>query len=215
MNNLDSTRVRVKFCGITRRQDALEAVAAGVDAIGLVFYPQSPRHVSLEQAIDIQAVVPAFVSMVGLFVNAGPGYIESVLECLPLLLLQFHGDENEAQCRFYGRPYIKALRVAEDTDITRQAGNFGSACGILLDAYSPGIRGGTGQRFNWERIPSDLPQPLILAGGLTPDNVIGAIRQVRPYAVDVSGGIEVEKGLKDARLMHAFMRGISGAGYDK
>ncbi len=203
------TRTRVKFCGITRPQDAVAAVAAGADAIGLVFYAHSPRHVGLEQAVAIQARVPAFVSTVGLFVNAAPSAIEAVLARLPLSLLQFHGDESEAQCRDFGLPYIKALRVAGDTEISREAEKFTSACGILLDAYSPGIRGGTGQCFNWDSIPRDLPRPLILAGGLTPGNITAAIRQVRPYAVDVSGGIERDKGIKDARLMHEFMRGVN------
>lgn len=215
MNHADIARVRVKFCGITRPEDALAAVVAGADAIGLVFYPGSPRHVDLEQAAAIHALVPAFVSTVGLFVNAGPGEIEAVLERIPLSLLQFHGDEDEAQCQSCGRPYIKALRVSEDTDIAREAGKFPSACGILLDAYSPGIKGGTGQCFNWNSIPAELPQPLILAGGLNPDNIVAAICKVRPYAVDVSGGIEARKGIKDARLMHAFMRGVNQACHEQ
>jgi len=215
MSTADITRVRVKFCGITRPEDALAAVAAGADAIGLVFYPGSPRHVGLEQAVAIHAAVPAFVSTVGLFVDAGPGEIGAVLERIPLSLLQFHGDEDEAQCQSCGRPYIKALRVAEDTDIASEAGKFPSACGILLDAYSPGIKGGTGQCFNWDSIPTDLAFSLILAGGLTPGNIATAIRKVRPYAVDVSGGIEARKGIKDARLMHAFMRGVNQACHEQ
>ncbi len=214
MSKADITRVRVKFCGITRPQDARAAVAAGADAIGLVFYPPSPRHVGLEQALAIHAVMPAFVSTVGLFVNAAPAEIETVLGHIPLSLLQFHGDESEAQCRTWGRPYIKALRVGDDTDIAREAGKFPSACGILLDAFSPGIRGGTGRSFNWDSIPADLSRPLILAGGLNPENIATAIHKVRPYAVDVSGGIEAREGIKDIHLMHAFMRGVRQACHD-
>lgn len=204
-------RTRVKICGITRPQDAQAAVEAGCDAIGLVFYEPSPRFVSLERAAEIVATIPPFVSVVGLFVNAEPTYIQQVLQHVRLDLLQFHGDEPALECQQLGMPYIKAIRVAADTNLLQYAEEFKQARALLLDTYVEGVPGGTGQAFDWNVIPQVLPIPVVLAGGLTPDNVSAAIKQVKPYAVDVSGGVEVKKGIKDAAKIAAFMRGVSHA----
>lgn len=200
--------VRSKICGITRIEDALAATAAGADAIGLVFYPQSPRAVGVAQAQQILAALPPFVTSVGLFVNAARADIEHLLMVLPLDLLQFHGDERVSDCEGYGRPYIKALRVRAGDDIAAQMREFPSASGFLLDTYVEGVPGGTGEAFDWSLVPADLPKPVILAGGLTPDNVSDAIARVRPYAVDVSGGVEFAKGIKDAGKIQAFIRAV-------
>ena len=200
--------VRSKICGITRIEDALIAAEAGADAIGLVFYAKSPRAVSIQQARDIVAALPAFVTTVGLFVNASREELSDVLAGVALDLLQFHGDETPAECECYQRPYIKALRVKPGDDIAQLAAPYAKARGILLDTYVPGIPGGTGAAFDWSLVPRDLPQPVILAGGLSADNVQAAIEQVRPYAVDVSGGVEADKGIKDAAKIRAFMQAI-------
>lgn len=200
--------VRSKICGITRIEDALIAAEAGADAIGLVFYAKSPRAVSIQQARDIVATLPAFVTAVGLFVNASREELSDVLAGVALDLLQFHGDETPAECECYQRPYIKALRVKPGDDIAQLAAPYAKARGILLDTYVPGIPGGTGAAFDWSLVPSDLPQPVILAGGLSAANVQAAIEQVRPYAVDVSGGVEAGKGIKDAAKIRAFMRAV-------
>jgi len=202
-------RTRVKICGFTRPDDALEAARLGVDAVGLVFYDRSPRHVDVEQAREIAQALPAFVTTVGLFVDAAPAEIEAVLARVPLGLLQFHGDESPADCERYGLPFIKAVRMAEGVDLQREAERFQAACGLLLDAWHPAVPGGTGERFDWARIPPDLPLPVILAGGLRPDNVAAAIRQVRPWAVDVSSGVESAKGIKDPAKMAAFLREVN------
>ena len=200
--------VRSKICGITRIEDALIAAEAGADAIGLVFYAKSPRAVSIQQARDIVAALPAFVTTVGLFVNASREELNDVLAGVALDLLQFHGDETPAECECYQRPYIKALRVKPGDDIAQLAAPYAKARGILLDTYVPGIPGGTGAAFDWSLVPRDLPQPVILAGGLSADNVQAAIEKVRPYAVDVSGGVEADKGIKDAAKIRAFMQAI-------
>ena len=179
----------------------------GADALGLVFYPPSPRALTVEQAQTIIASLPPFVTTVGLFVNEAEAAIRSLLSQLPLDLLQFHGDESETDCERYGRPYIKALRMQDGADIEAQARQYQSAEGILLDSYQPGLPGGTGQTFDWKCIPT-LDQPLILAGGLNPANVRTAIQAVRPYAVDVSGGVEAEKGRKDEQKMAAFINEV-------
>ena len=202
-------RTRVKICGFTRPDDALEAARLGVDAVGLVFYDRSPRHVDVDQAREIALALPAFVTTVGLFVDAAPAEIEAVLARVPLGLLQFHGDESPADCERYGLPFIKAVRMAEGVDLQREAERFQAACGLLLDAWHPAVPGGTGERFDWARIPPDLPLPVILAGGLRPDNVAAAIRQVRPWAVDVSSGVESAKGIKDPARMAAFLREVN------
>lgn len=201
-------RVRVKFCGITRREDALAAIAAGVDAIGLVFFAPSPRAVTIAQAVEITACLPPLVTKVGLFVDAPTHQVEDTLRGVPLDLLQFHGDETPAECGRYEKPFIKAIRVREDTDLRDCEVAYADAAALLLDAHVDGVAGGTGQRFDWSLIPASLRKPLILAGGLTPDNVREAIARVQPYAVDVSGGIELAKGVKDPAKMHAFMEGV-------
>jgi phosphoribosylanthranilate isomerase len=199
-------RVRAKICGITRVEDALNTVAAGADAIGLVFYEPSPRNVSISKAVEIASQVPAFVSIVGLFVNAEASFINEVVSQVKLDLLQFHGDETPDECARYPRPFIKAIRVKSDTNLVQCAHDFSAAKALLLDAYSEGLAGGTGRVFDWNLIPKTLTKPVILAGGLSPDNVAQAIQQVRPYAVDVSGGVEASKGIKDAAKIAAFMQ---------
>ena len=203
--------VRSKICGITRIEDALAAVEAGADAIGFVFYPKSPRAVSVQQARAINAALPPFISTVGLFVNASPCELNETLDAVPLDLLQFHGDETPEQCEGYHRPFIKALRVQAGDDIAASCRLYSRASGILLDTFVSGVPGGTGETFDWALIPSGLEKPIILAGGLTSANVAQAIAQVRPYAVDVSGGVEQSKGLKDHAKIRAFMSAVHGA----
>ena len=183
----------------------------GADAIGLVFVEASPRHVSIAQAKDAIRSLPPFVTVVGLFVNADPAYVEKVLNEVRLDILQFHGDESPEECQRYARPYMKAIRVRPDTNLLQYALDYHHARALLLDAYVDGVAGGTGQRFDWTLIPSNLPLPIVLAGGLDADNVADAIKQVRPYAVDVSGGVEAQKGIKDAGKIAAFMRGVTDA----
>ncbi len=204
-------RTRVKICGITRIEDALEAVKQGADAIGLVFYPQSPRYVTPEQAAAIASKIPAFVSIVGLFVDADAAKIKQVLSKVRLDLLQFHGDEPPAQCRQFSIPYMKAVRVKTDTNLVQYAAEYADAKALLLDAFAEGVPGGTGQVFDWTLIPQNLALPVVLAGGLNAENVGQAISHVKPYAVDVSGGVEVSKGIKDAAKIAAFMQGVSNA----
>ncbi len=201
-------RVRVKICGITRVEDALAAVAQGADAIGLVFYAPSPRAVSIEQAAAIAKQIPAFVSVVGLFVNAEASFVKEVITQVPLDLLQFHGDETPEQCARYGLPFIKAVRVKSDTNLVQCAKDYSASRALLLDTYTEGVAGGTGHVFDWGLIPPDLNKPVVLAGGLTAENVALAIQQVNPYAVDVSGGVEASKGIKDAAKIAAFMQQV-------
>jgi tryptophan synthase beta chain len=202
-------RTRVKICGITRPQDALVAAQLGVDAIGLVFYETSSRAITVEQAQAIVRDLPAFVTVVGLFVNAQPQWINQVLSEVSLDNLQFHGEETPEYCGMFGKPYIKALRMRPSIDIQREAQRYTQASALLLDSYVPGLQGGTGVTFDWRRIPTHISKPLIIAGGLTPDNVSQAIAALRPYAVDVSGGVESAKGIKDADKMTAFIKGVS------
>lgn len=204
-------RTRVKICGITRQEDAMAAVAAGCDAIGLVFYRSSPRYVSPEKAARIVASLPPFISVVGLFVDAEPDELLQVMQQVRLDLLQFHGNEPPEACERFGMPYMKAIRVKSDTNLLQYAEQFKHAQALLLDAFIEGVPGGTGQVFDWKIIPKTLPLPVVLAGGLSPDNVVQAIGQVQPYAVDVSGGVELNKGIKDAAKIAAFMRGVSDA----
>ena len=201
-------RTRVKICGITRAEDASTAVQHGCDAIGLVFYEPSPRYVTPASARLITAGLPPFVSAVGLFVDAAPEYVRDVLSQVGLDLLQFHGDETPEYCRQFGMPYLKAVRVRPETNLLQYAAAYADAKALLLDAYLPGTPGGTGTTFDWSLIPQDLPKPIILAGGLDAGNVSAAIKQCRPYAVDVSGGVERQKGIKDADKIAAFMRGV-------
>ncbi len=201
-------RTRVKICGITRPQDALAAAEAGADAIGLVFYARSPRAVEVEQAAALCAALPPFVTTVGLFVDPAAEQVREVLARVPLDLLQFHGRETADFCRGFGRPYLKALTMRPGADIAAEAAAYGDAAGILLDAWHPAVPGGSGETFDWDRIPP-LPRPLVLAGGLGPGNVAEAVRRVRPWAVDVSSGVEAEKGIKDAARIAAFIRGVN------
>ncbi len=201
-------RTRVKICGLTRAEDARAAVAAGADALGLVFYPPSPRAVTPEQALEVIRGLPPFVTLVGLFVNEERERIQEILRTVPLDLLQFHGDETPADCAGFGRQWIKAVRVREGTDLYALREEFILGAGLLLDAYRPGVPGGTGEQFDWQRIPEDLAGQIVLAGGLEPDNVQGAVEQVGPYAVDVSGGVERAKGIKDPEKIQAFIRGV-------
>ncbi len=210
-------RTRVKICGITSIEDALMAINAGADALGLNFYKPSPRYVEPEVAAEIIAQVPAFVTTMGLFANAGKQEIESVLATTPLDFIQFHGDEPVEFCESLGKPYIKALRVGSEEgglhgqSLRNKMNEYGSARGLLLDTYKKGMPGGTGERFDWDEVPEPGPndtQYIVLAGGLTPDNVSEAIALVRPYAVDVSGGVESAPGHKDADRIRAFLNAV-------
>ncbi len=205
----EERRTRVKICGITRVDDAHAAANLGADAIGLVFYPRSPRAVDISQAQEIASAVPPFVTVVALFVNPSPTDVEAVLRAVPVDLLQFHGSEAPEECSRFGRPYIKAVSMRHDVELTRSAREYTSARALLLDSYKAGIPGGTGTGFDWSMIPDELGKPIILAGGLTADNVASAIRQVNPYAVDVSGGVEAGKGVKDAHKLAAFIREVN------
>lgn len=205
------SNVRSKICGITRIEDALAAAEAGADAIGFVFYAKSPRAVDVRQARAIIAELPPFVTTVGLFVNASRCELNEILEVVPLDLLQFHGDETPQDCEGYHRPWIKALRVRPGDDLEASCQLYAGARGILLDTYVAGVPGGTGEAFDWSLVPAHLSKPIILAGGLSADNIGQAIAQVRPYAVDVSGGVEQAKGIKDAAKIEAFMRAVKQA----
>lgn len=203
-------RTRVKICGITRRQDAEFAVKSGADAIGLVFYESSPRAVTAEQAMLITAQLPPFVTIVGLFVNASAETVHQILARVPLSLLQFHGDESAEFCEQFNMPYIKAVRMQSAADLKNADMHYTNASALLLDSYQHGVPGGTGQTFDWSMITA-IGKPLILAGGLTTENVAAAIKQVSPYAVDVSGGVEESKGLKSNNKISAFMREVANA----
>jgi phosphoribosylanthranilate isomerase len=206
---------RVKICGITRVEDALAAAHCGADAIGLVFYERSPRHVGITQAAQLAAALPPFVSAVGLFVNAEATFVREVLAGVSLDLLQFHGDESLEYCAQFSRPYLKAIRVKAGVDLLQCASDFRGAQGLLLDAHVEGVPGGTGSAFDWALIPRQLPLPVILSGGLDAKNVAAAIKQVRPYAVDVSSGVEAAKGIdtlkgiKDAAKIAAFINEVN------
>ncbi len=208
-----SAVTRVKICGITRVEDALAAAQAGADAIGLVFYARSPRHVTLQQAAQLAAALPPFVTTVGLFVNAEEAFVREALAAVPLDLLQFHGDESPEYCAQFGKPYLKAIRVKAGVDLLQCAAHFHAAKGLLLDAHVEGIPGGTGAIFDWSLIPKQMPLPVILSGGLDAENVAAAIEQVQPGAVDVSSGVEVNtlKGIKDAVKIARFIREVKQA----
>lgn len=199
---------RIKICGITREQDMHTVVNRGADALGLVFYDKSPRHVGLQQAAKIVQGVPPFVTVVGLFVNPSPEYVREVLAQVSLNVLQFHGEEPPEFCGQFGRPYLKAVRVKVGVDLVQYAAKYAGAQGLLLDAFIEGTHGGTGESFDWALIPHDLPLPVILSGGLHAGNVAAAIKQVHPYAVDVSSGVEAEKGIKDAAKIVAFIKEV-------
>ncbi|TRW90749.1 phosphoribosylanthranilate isomerase [Candidatus Methylobacter oryzae] len=202
-------RTRVKICGFTRVEDAVYAAQLGVDAIGLVFYPPSPRNVDIDHAVKIVNALPAFVSVVALFVDEQDSRIREVLEQVPIDCLQFHGDEPAEACRLYGKRYMKAVRMQDGIDIPSLARQYHDAAGLLLDAYHPGAKGGTGSRFDWNRIPEHCELPIILAGGLDENNARQAVQAVKPYALDVSSGVEAEKGVKDALKMAAFVREVN------
>ena len=202
---------RIKICGITRIEDALAAVAAGADALGFVFHAPSPRHIDAENARAIVARLPPFVSAVGLFVDRSPAEVESVLARVPLDLLQFHGDETPELCERFARPYLKAVRMRPGVDLLEYARRFGNARGLLLDAYVSGAHGGSGTRFDWSLVPENLPVPIVLSGGLAPDNVAEAVRRLRPWAVDVSSGVEAAKGIKDPQRIRDFIAGVRRA----
>lgn len=200
---------RIKICGITRIEDALAAANAGADAIGLVFYESSPRNVTIQQAKQICEALPPFVTTVGLFVNAEAKFTSDILNQVPLDLLQFHGEESASYCEQFNRPWIKALRVHPDAHILEQINNYPNAQGILLDSYVAGVQGGTGITFDWSIIPQSMSKPIILAGGLNLDNIQQAIKIAKPYAVDVSGGVETSKGIKDVSKIKAFIEKVN------
>lgn len=203
-------RTRVKICGITRVEDAVAAAAGGADAIGLVFYPPSARNVDLTLARRIAEATPCFVTTVGLFVDPQPDEVRKVIDTIPLDRLQFHGDESEAFCRQFEKPYIKALRARPGIDFIEVAAGYPSAAAVLLDSYKQGVAGGTGEVFDWQSIPLELRASIILAGGLNPDNVARAVRDIQPAAVDVSGGVESSPGLKSAEKIRAFIEAVNG-----
>lgn len=201
-------RTRTKICGLTRAGDAHAAVQAGADAVGLVFYPPSPRAVDVAQARAVIAAVPAFVTVTALFVNPSADEVQKVLDSVRIDLIQFHGDEEDDFCSQFNRPYIKAVRVRQASDVVASCVRFPGALAILLDSYKPGVPGGTGESFDWSLVPAELSKPIILAGGLNPGNVAQAIRQVRPFAVDVSGGVEAGKGIKDHGKVNEFIKEV-------
>ena len=204
-------RTRIKICGITRIEDGLDAASAGADAIGFVFYAKSPRYVAPAQARVIADRLPPFVTSVGLFVDATPAEVRDVIRVARLDCLQFHGDESPDYCASFSMPFMKAVRVRPGQDLLQYSIDFRDAQALLLDAYVEGVPGGTGQRFDWRLIPQSLSLPIVLSGGLDADNVSDAISQVRPWAVDVSSGVEVSKGIKDTKKIEQFIRGVRNA----
>ena len=203
-------KTRIKICGLTRASDLQEAVDAGADALGLVFYPPSPRYVDLATAASLASRVPPLVTIVGLFVNADPARVRATLAAVPIHLLQMHGDEDEAYCRQFDRPYVKAARVRAGMDLLQYAAGFPSAQALLLDAFVEGYGGG-GKVFDWSLVPPTLGKPLILSGGLDAGNVGDAVRRLKPAAVDVSSGVEADKGIKDAKKIRAFVKAVRAA----
>lgn len=202
-------QTRIKICGITSVADAELAQDAGADAIGLVFYAPSPRSVTIEQASAIARVVGPFVTVVGLFVDAPAEYVQEVLAKVPLHLLQFHGGESSSYCESFQRPYMKAIRMRPDFDVDMAISAYSSAVAVLLDAYRPGVPGGTGETFDWQRVPSNPSKPIVLAGGLTSANVAEAIAITNVYGVDVSGGVEAAPGKKDVNKIKNFITNAS------
>ncbi|HNG16173.1 phosphoribosylanthranilate isomerase [Accumulibacter sp.] len=203
-------KTRIKICGLTRASDLQEAVDAGADALGLVFYPPSPRYVDLATAASLASRVPPLVTIVGLFVNADPPQVRATLAAVPIHLLQMHGDEDEAYCRQFDRPYVKAARVRAGMDLLQYAAGFPSAQALLLDAFVEGYGGG-GKVFDWSLVPPTLGKPLILSGGLDAGNVGDAVRRLKPAAVDVSSGVEADQGIKDAKKIRAFVKAVRAA----
>lgn len=204
-------RCRVKVCGITSVTDAAMVGTAGADAMGLVFYPKSKRNLSIAQAADICRAAPPFVTVVGLFLDAEADFVRDVLDAVQLDVLQFHGSETPEYCRQFPRPYMKAVGMkglAASGGFAAYADHYPDAQAFLVDSHAPGAAGGTGETFDWTQVPQDYPKPIILAGGLTPENVAEAIRTSRVYAVDVSSGVEFAPGVKDAAKVQAFMNGV-------
>jgi phosphoribosylanthranilate isomerase len=201
-------RTRVKICGLTRESDLAAAVDMGTDAVGLVFYAPSPRAVEIEQARGLLNALPPFVTSVGLFVDAEPAFVRAVLSGVTLDLLQFHGDEPPQYCVAFQRPWIKAVRMRPGTNLRELVERYRGASALLLDTYDPAAAGGTGRRFDWDLVPAWLAPHIVLAGGLNPNNVRDAIRRLRPYGLDVSGGVESAKGVKDRVKMEAFLQGV-------
>lgn len=201
---------RIKICGLTQEADVDAAVDAGADAVGLVFYRRSPRHVTLERAVALARRLPPFVTPVGLFVNAAPAEVAEACAAVPQLVLQFHGDETPEACEAAGRPYLRAARMAAGFDLLHFAAQYTSAQALLLDAHVEGYGGG-GKAFDWSLIPPSVPRPVVLSGGLTPANVTGGVIQVRPWAVDVSSGVERAKGIKDADAIRRFCEAVREA----
>ena len=201
----------VKICGITRVEDALAAARLGAHAIGIIFYPKSPRYIPAKRAAEIVRALPPFVTAVGLFVNPEQGEVERVLSQVPLGLLQFHGDENAQFCEQFRVPYLKAARVRPALDLLQYAQRYGAARGLLLDAYVENKYGGTGSAFDWSLVPPKLALPVVLSGGLNPENVAEAIKATLPAAVDVSSGVETAPGIKDPRKLAAFFEGVRNA----
>jgi len=202
---------RIKICGIKHQDDALKAVEYGADAIGLIFVEKSPRYVSLTEARLIAESIPPFVTLVGLFMDASVATVREALKVVPINLLQFHGDEPAEFCDQFETPYIKVLRMRENVNVVAFAQEYPNAAGILLDTYSK-AGGGSGQTFDWSLIPEDIPLPLILAGGLNPDNVASAVETVKPYAVDVSSGVESEPAIKDHKKIEQFIKEVQRVG---
>lgn len=205
-------RVRIKICGITRLQDGSGVVRAGADAIGFVFFPSSPRMIDAEQASWIARGLPPFLTKVGVFANPEPDEVHSILRCVPLDLLQFHGDESPELCDSFQRSYVKAVRVHPGVNISEYEERYPMAAALLLDTHVAEKVGGTGLEFDWRLIPPVLQKPLILAGGLTAANVGAAIRQVKPFAVDVSSGVESAPGVKDPAKISEFVTAVARAG---
>ena len=205
---MSRSRTRIKICGITDAAHARLAADEGADAIGLVFYRESPRFIDAERAAGIARTLPAFVSSVGLFVDESEAGIRRILEHVPLDMLQFQGGESPEFCERFGRPWMRAVRMEAGTDLLEYAGRFSRAKALLLDAHVPGQPGGTGQTFDWSAVPRDLPLPIVLSGGLTSENVGRAIRGMRPWGVDVSSGVEKERGVKDPAKIVEFIRSV-------
>ena len=214
LDNDMTMRTRVKICGLTSVDDVQTVVNAGADAVGFVFYEPSPRHVDIEQATELAKKVPAFVTKTALFVDPEIEYIEQVLASVDIDLLQFHGSETAEFCeqigQRFGKSYIKAVRMQADTDLHALSQSYSGSAGLLLDAYVAGVPGGTGEQFNWNWIPSNLTKPVILAGGLNAGNVSDAIAKVTPWAVDVSGGVELSKGIKSPEKIQQFIKKVMG-----
>lgn len=208
LNQFTDSMTRTKICGITRVEDALAVAASGADALGLVFYGKSPRHVTLQQAQQVTRALPPFLSVVGLFVNPIADEVREVLNQVPLDVLQFHGEEEPEFCAQFGRPYLKAIRVRPGVDLVQCAARYSAAQALLLDAWVEGTHGGTGALFEWSLIPEAMRSRIILSGGLDAGNVAEAVRQVQPYAVDVSSGVETSKGIKDAAKVAAFIKEV-------